>query len=312
VRVFITGIEGFVGHHLAGHLISAGHEVSGSYFDETSAADLKDHCALFRLDLRSGEGLNQALSTASPQVIYHLAAQSSPAVSFQRPVDTFEINVIGLVKLLEEARNITPECKVIMVSSCEVYGLTNTTEPVKEDYPYNPASPYAVSKISQEQLAIQYFHTYRMNTVVARAFPHTGPGQPEMFALPSFARQIARIAKHRSDPVVLAGNLSARRDLSDVRDIVRAYGLLAESGQPGEVYNVCSGKNITIQQALEMLIKISGKVIEVRTDPQRFRPLDLPILWGDNGKIRQQTGWQSEYGIEQTLKDLYQYWLDRV
>lgn len=312
MRVFITGIEGFVGHHLAGHLISAGHEVSGSYFDEPAVGDLKDRCALFRIDLRSGDGLQQALTTARPQCLYHLAAQSSPALSFQKPVDTFEINVIGLVNLLEEARNTVPECKVLMVSSCEVYGLTNTPDPVKEDHPYNPASPYAVSKISQEQLAIQYFHTYRMNTVVVRPFPHTGPGQPEMFALPSFARQIAGIAKHGSDPVVLVGNLSARRDLSDVRDIVRAYGLLAESGKIGEVYNVCSGKNITIQQALETLIKISGKKIEVRTDPQRFRPLDLPILWGDNSKISQQTGWQPEYGIEQTLKDLYQYWLDRA
>ncbi|MBU1356257.1 MAG: GDP-mannose 4,6-dehydratase [Candidatus Edwardsbacteria bacterium] len=312
MRVFITGIEGFVGHHLAGHLIAAGHEVSGSYFDEPAVGDLNGRCTLFRIDLRSGEGLHQALASARPQCLYHLAAQSSPALSFKKPVDTFEINVIGLVNLLEEARNTVPECKVIMVSSCEVYGLTNTPDPVKEDYPYNPASPYAVSKISQEQLAIQYFHTYKMNTVVARPFPHTGPGQPEMFALPSFARQIAGITKHGSDPVVLVGNLSARRDLSDVRDIVRAYGLLAEAGLSGEIYNVCSGKNITIQQALEMLIKISGKKIEVRTDPHRFRPLDIPILWGDNSKIRRQTGWQPEYEIEQTLKELHQYWLDRV
>lgn len=312
MRFFITGIEGFVGHHLAGHLISAGHEVSGSYFDESAVDDLKNSCSLFRIDLRNGVGLRQALASAKPQCLYHLAAQSSPAVSFQKPVDTFEINVIGLVNLLEEVRNTIPECKFVMVSSCEVYGLTNTADPVKEDQKYNPASPYAVSKISQEQLAIQYFHTYKMNTLVARPFPHTGPGQPEMFALPSFARQIAGIAKHGSDPVVLVGNLSARRDISDVRDVVKAYGLLAESGKPGEVYNVCSGKCITIQQALEKLIKISGKKIEVRTDPRRFRPLDIPILWGDNSKIRQQTGWQPKYEIDQTLNDLYQYWKDRV
>ncbi len=312
MRVFITGIEGFVGHHLAGRLISSGHEVSGSYFDEPAVGDLKDRCALFRIDLRNGQGLHQALTTVRPQCLYHLAAQSSPAVSFKKPVDTFEINVIGLVNLLEEVRRTAPECKLVMVSSCEVYGLTDTPDPVQEDHPYNAASPYAVSKISQEQLAIQYFNTYQMNTIVARAFPHTGPGQPEMFALPSFAKQIAGIAKHGSDPAVMVGNLSARRDISDVRDIVKAYVLLAESGKIGEVYNVCSGKNITIQQALETLIKISGKKIEVRTDPQRFRPLDLPILWGDNSKITQQTGWQPEYGIEQTLKDLYQYWLDRA
>ncbi len=312
MRVFITGIEGFVGHHLAGHLLAAGHQVSGSYFDEPSAADLKKNCSLFRIDLRRGTGLHQALAGAKPECIYHLAAQSSPALSFKRPVDTFEINVIGLVNLLEELRNNVPECRLVMVSSCEVYGLTDTSDPVKEDHPYNAASPYAVSKISQEQLAIQYFHTYRMDTVVARPFPHTGPGQPDIFALPSFARQIAGIAKHGGEPVVLVGNLSAQRDISDVRDVVKAYDLLARSGKSGQVYNVCSGGCLTIQQALEMLIEISGRKIEIRTDPGRFRPLDIPILRGDNGKIRQQTGWQPGYKLRQTMEDLYRYWLDRV
>ena len=312
MRVFITGIEGFVGHHLARHLLTSGHKVFGSYFDESSVGDLKDSCSLFRVDLRSGAGLHQALASAKPQCIYHLAAQSSPALSFRKPVETFEINVIGMVNLLEAIKSACPDTKFIMVSSCEVYGLTDSKSPIDEEQDYNPVSPYAVSKISQEQLALQYFHTYKMNTVVARSFPHTGPGQPEIFALPSFAKQIAGIAKHGGEPVVSVGNLSAQRDISDVRDVVKAYGLLAESGKAGEVYNICSGKYITIQQALERLIEISGKKIEVRTDPQRFRPVDIPILWGNNEKIRQQTGWEQGYTLEQTLKDLYNYWLERV
>lgn len=312
MRIFITGIEGFVGHHLARHLVSSGHEVLGCYFDEASVGDLKDQCVLFKMDLRKGDGLHRILASTNPRCIYHLAAQSSPALSFLKPIDTFEINVLGLINLLEEIRNTVPDSRFVMVSSCEVYGLTDTQNPVKEDHPYNPASPYAVSKISQEQLAIQYFHTYKLNAIVARPFPHTGPGQPEMFALPSFAKQIAGIARYGGNPVVSVGNLSAQRDISDVRDVVKAYDLLAESGKAGEVYNICSGKYITMQQALEYLIEISGKKIEVRTDPQRFRPLDIPILWGNNEKIRQQTGWKPKYAIEQTLEGLYNYWLDKV
>lgn len=311
MRYFITGIEGFVGHHLAEHLISSGHEVSGSYFDEGSVKDLQGRCALFRVDLRKGTDLRQALESSRPQCVFHLAAQSSPALSFAKPVETFEINVIGLVNLLEEARNTIPGSKLVMVSSCEVYGLTGTSDPLKEDHPYNAASPYAVSKISQEQLTIQYFHTYGMNALVARPFPHTGPGQPEMFALPSFAKQIAGIAKRGGDPTVMVGNLEARRDISDVRDVVRAYALLAEKGRPGEIYNICSGKYITIRRALEILIEISGKDIEIKSDPQRFRPLDIPILWGDNGKIGRETGWQPQFTMERTLNDLYQYWLQK-
>lgn len=312
MRFFITGIEGFVGHHLARHLLASGHEVFGSYFDESAIGDLKDSCSLFSVDLRGGVGLHQALTAVNPQCIYHLAAQSSPALSFQKPVETFEINVLGLVNLLETVKSTCPGTRFVMVSSCEVYGLTDSKAPVDEKQQYNPGSPYAVSKISQEQLAIQYFHTYKLNAIVVRPFPHTGPGQPEIFALPSFAKQIAGIAKYGGEPVISVGNLSAQRDISDVRDVVMAYGLLAELDQAGEIYNVCSGKYITIRQALDLLIEISGQKIEVRTDAQRFRPLDIPILWGNNEKIRQQTGWEQRYTLEQTLNDLYQYWLDRV
>lgn len=312
MKYFITGIEGFVGHHLADHLLSRGHEVSGSYFDKASAADLNDRCQLFPVDLRFGDQTMGVIERSKPDCIFHLAAQSSPAVSFRKPVDTFEINVIGLVNLLEAVRTVIPDCRVLVVSSCEVYGLSANDDPIKEEQPYNAASPYAVSKISQEQLAIQYNHSYNMNTLVVRPFPHTGPGQPEIFALPSFAKQIAGIVKYGKEPTVLVGNLDAKRDISDVRDVINAYYLLAESGKVGDIYNICSGKYVTIREALDILIGISGKSIEIKTDPQRFRPLDIPILWGDNSKMVKRTSWRPEYNLQQTLEDLYNYWAERV
>jgi GDP-4-dehydro-6-deoxy-D-mannose reductase len=311
VKYFITGIEGFVGHHLSEYLVSHGHEVSGSYFDEKTIVDLTGCCELYKIDLRSNLGIKEALAAARPQCIFHLAAQSSPAISFKKPADTFEINVIGMVNLLEAVRESAPNARILLVSSCEVYGLTNGSAPIKEEQPFNAASPYAVSKISQEQLAIQYHHTYKIDTLVARPFPHTGPGQPELFALPSFAKQIAEIMNSGKEPVVLVGNLSAKRDILDVRDVVKAYVLLSEVGRSGEIYNICSGKCLTMEWALHKLIEFSGKDIEIRIDPQRFRPLDIPILWGDNSKLKQTTGWLPEYQAEETLKALYEYWLHK-
>lgn len=312
MNCFITGIEGFVGQHLAAHLTGCGHRVSGSYFNQSAADSLGGSFQLYRADLRAAGQWVPLMQSAQPDCIFHLAAQSSPAWSFKKPAETLEINVVGTANLLEACRQACPEARFLAVSSCEIYGLTPEGCPVAEDQPYNPASPYAVSKIAQEQLAVQYHHCYGLRAVIARPFPHTGPGQPENFALPSFARQIAEIAAGLRPPLVEVGNLSARRDLSDVRDVVRAYVMLAEKGVPGQIYNICSGKYLSIQTALEGLIRLSGRDIEVRANPARFRPVDIPILWGDNAKLIRQTGWSARYGIEVTLEDLYQYWLERV
>ena len=312
MNCFITGIEGFVGRHLAAHLAGSAHRVSGSYLDQSAADGLGGGYQLYRADLRDSGQWARLMQSARPDCIFHLAAQSSPAWSFKRPAETLEINVVGTANLLEACRQACPEARFLAISSCEIYGMTSDDRPVAEDQPYNPASPYAVSKIAQEQLAIQYHHSYGLRAIIARPFPHTGPGQPDNFALPSFARQAAEIAAGLRPPVVEVGNLSARRDLSDVRDVIRAYALLAEKGIPGQIYNVCSGKYLSIQSALETLIGLSGLDIEVRPDPARFRPLDIPILWGDNAKLKRQTGWSPEYDIERTLEDLYRYWLARV
>lgn len=312
MNCFITGIEGFVGQHLAEYLARNGHKVFGSFIDQSAVETLGESYQLYRADLREAGQWIPVMQSVKPDCIFHLAAQSSPALSFKRPAETLEINVIGMANLLEACRHVCPESRLLVVSSCEIYGLTSDNRAVTEDQPYNPASPYAVSKIAQEQLAVQYHHSYGLKAVIARPFPHTGSGQPENFALPSFAKQIAEISAGGRPPVVEVGNLSARRDISDVRDVVRAYARLAEQGIPGQTYNICSGKYLTIQSALERLVALSGKAIEVRPDPARLRPIDIPILWGDNTKLSRQTGWVPEYDIERTLDDLYRYWLERV
>lgn len=307
MKFFITGIEGFVGHYLARHLLGCGHQAGGCYFDKEASVDLQDF-QLFHADLRKAEQIEQALAGFSPDVVVHLAAQSSPALSFKNPQLTFEVNLIGTVNLLEAARKLNPKPRLLLVSSCEVYGPTAGDKPISEGQPYNPISPYASSKVFQEMVCLQYQRTYGLETVVARPFPHTGPGQPPNFALPSFARQIAGIEKGQKAPEMTVGNLSALRDLSDVRDIVRAYRLLAEKGRAGQVYNVCAGRTISIDEALQKMLKLSDIKIRVETDRNLLRPADVPVLWGDNSKIKSETGWAPKISIDDTLRELLDHW----
>jgi len=312
VNCFITGIEGFAGHYLAQDLLARGHQVGGSYIDAQAASDLAGKYKLYQVDLRRPEQIDQAIKDFSPQVLFHLAAQSSPALSFKKPQETFEINLIGTVNLLEALRGLNGKCRLMLISSCEVYGPTASDKPLTEAEPYNPISPYASSKVFQEITCLQYFRTYNISTIVVRPFPHTGPGQPSSFALPSFARQIAEIEKGQRKPVIRVGNLSARRDISDVRDVVQAYQLLAEKGRPGQLYNVCSGQTIRIEDALKKLLQLAQKEVRLETDPELLRPADVPVLWGDNKKVKSETGWEQKYNLDQTLAGLLQYWRGKV
>jgi GDP-4-dehydro-6-deoxy-D-mannose reductase len=308
VKFFITGIEGFVGHYLAQELLNNGHQVGGSFIDVPAASDLTDKFKLYQVDLRRPEQIDKALKDFCPQAIFHLAAQSSPALSFKKPQETFEINLIGTVNLLESLRAANDKCRLILVSSCEVYGATDSDKPLSEEQSYNPISPYASSKVFQEITCLQYFRTYGLETLVIRPFPHTGPGQPYSFALPSFARQIAGIEKGRREPVITVGNLAARRDISDVRDVVRAYRLLAEKGRPGEIYNVSSGQAVSMEEALSLMLKMSTVFIKTETDPTLLRPADVPLLWGDPSKLKAETGWSPSFLLKDTLESLLDYW----
>ena len=308
MKFFITGIEGFVGHYLAQDLLNNGHQVGGSFIDAQAVSDLSGKYKLYQVDLRQPRQIEDSVKDFCPQAIFHLAAQSSPALSFKKPQETFEINLIGTVNLLEAVRCLKEKCRLVLVSSCEVYGPTAQERPLSETEPYNPISPYASSKVFQEITCLQYFRTYGLETVVVRPFPHTGPGQLSGFALPSFARQIAGIEKGKREPVITVGNLSARRDISDVRDVVRAYQLLAEKGRPGEIYNVSSGRAVSMEDALNLMLKMSTVSIKTETDPSLLRPADVPLLWGDPSKLKAETSWIPSFKLKDTLESLLNHW----
>lgn len=311
MRAFITGIEGFVGHYLARTLENVGCEVGGSYFDAASARDL-GRCRLFPADLKAGTEIVPALKDFAPDVIYHLAAQSSAALSYKNPVLTYEVNVLGTLNLLESLRALDRVPRLLIISSCEVYGPNLNGQPHVETNPYQPRSPYASSKAAQELVALQYAASFGWEVVVARPFPHIGPGQSDNFALPSFAKQIAEIEAGIREPVIRVGNLEAARDFCDVRDVVQAYRLLGENGVSGQIYNICSGRAHTIGRLLEILISLSQVRVEVEIDPDRLRPADVPLLLGDGGKLARLCGWRPRIEIEETLRDILGYWRSKI
>jgi GDP-4-dehydro-6-deoxy-D-mannose reductase len=243
----------------------------------------------------------------APAAVYHLAAQSSAAVSFRDPVDTMRSNLMGTLHLLEAVRALPPadRPRVVAAGSCEEYGpVADTSRPVTEDAPCRPVSPYGVSKAAQTLLCMQYARSWDLPVVGTRSFSHTGPGQDLRFAFPSFARQIAAAEAGRGPAAIATGDLAPVRDFLDVRDVVRAYVLLREHGRPGETYNVCSGNPLTMGEGLEILVGGATRPVAVTRDPARVRPADIPWMVGDSGKLRRDTGWTPRRTIEDTLLEL--------
>ncbi len=312
MRILITGITGFVGSHLAEYALKMGAEVFGTYRWRSRMDNIEHLLGKIRLvecDLRDATSIRNALREAKPDRIFHLAAQSYVPTSWTAPADTMHINVIGTVNLFEAVRQLEIDCRILNAGSSEEYGLQFEHElPIKETNQLRPLSPYAVSKVAQDLLGWQYHRSYGMFIVRTRAFNHSGPRRPEAFVDSGFAWQIARIEMGLQEPVIYVGNLDAKRDFTDVRDIVRAYWLALEKCQPGEVYNICSGKARSIREILETLIDMAKIGVEIRFDPARMRPSDVPILVGDSTKFREQTGWVPEIPYEQTLLDMLDYW----
>jgi GDP-4-dehydro-6-deoxy-D-mannose reductase len=316
LRTLVTGAAGFVGSHLTTRL-TAGlppSELFGLMRPGTPAgAAWPAGAASLVADVLDAPAVDAAVAAARPERVYHLAAQSSPADSWKDPAATLEVNVVGFVHLLEALRRHAPGARVLVVGSAEEYGAgADPGRPVREDAPLQPASPYAVSKVSQGYLALQYALTHRMALIRTRTFNHTGPGRGEAFAESSFARQIAEIEAGLREPALEVGNLDAVRDFSDVRDVVLAYEALLEKGEPGAVYNVCSGRGVRIGELLERLLGLSTARIEVRVDPERLRPADVPALVGDPSRLTTLTGWAPRRALAETLRDLLDYWRDRV
>ena len=317
MRILITGITGFVGSHFAEYALERGVEVYGSYRWRSKTENI-DHLGgqiqLVECDLRDVSSVQHLLDVSQPDAIIHLAAQSFVGSSWQAPAETLLTNTLSQVNLLEAIRQRPRRPRFLVVGSSEEYGTVYESElPITEDNPLRPLSPYAVSKVTQDLLGYQYFKSYGLPIVRSRAFNHEGPRRGDVFVTSNFARQIAEIEAGVREPVIHVGTLKTKRDYTDVRDIVRGYWSLLERGEPGEVYNLCSGKAWEIGEVLEFLIgETCVRPIAVREDPARLRPSDVPVLLGDASRIQRAVGWQPELPFEQTLRDVLDYWRRRV
>jgi GDP-4-dehydro-6-deoxy-D-mannose reductase len=311
LKALITGISGFVGSYLAEYLLDhTDWQVAGTVFGPyANIADLCGRLELYPAELSRLDVVTFILEQTKPDLIFHLAAQPLVVVSRQDPWGTIETNVHVQLNVLEGVAQVKPDCRVLVVGSAEEYGLVSEEDlPIDEDTPLRPLSPYALSKIAQDLLGLQYYLTHRLYVVRVRPFNHTGPRQRVGFVAPDFARQIAAVERGLQPPVIRVGNLAARRDFSDVRDVIRAYVLALTDGEPGQVYNVGSGRSHSIQEVLDTLLALSQVPIVVEPDPERMRPSDVPDMICDATRLRRQTGWQPVISFEQSLCDVLDYW----
>jgi GDP-4-dehydro-6-deoxy-D-mannose reductase len=330
MKALVTGASGFVGGYLVSRLVAGGAEVLGldavvsRTIDGTGSGEASGPfeidgqvlppefpgkgAEIRQCDLLDADAVEKAVSDLSPDVIFHLAAQSSAARSFKDPAGTMQTNVMGTLNLLEAVRR-GRKSRLIVTGSAEEYGTRTPEEmPISEQAPIEPVSPYAASKASQNILVMQYHRAFGIDAVATRSFSHTGPGQTITFVLPSFARQCAEIKAGLREPILRTGNLEVIRDFLDVRDVVEAYILLAERGMPGVTYNVCSGSGLALSDAVEQLTAMTGVKVSVETDPQLLRPADVPVLTGDNGRLVEDCGWSAAIGRGKMLSDLFAWW----
>jgi GDP-4-dehydro-6-deoxy-D-mannose reductase len=294
MRALLTGASGFVGGYLSAHLAECGDEVIA--LDDS--VDLGDPAGAVTV--------GDQLKLVTPDVIYHLAALTHVGRSWEDPVGTMRVNALGTLAVLEAARAQRVSPRVVLISSSEVYG-SGDGRPIREDDPLRPVTPYAASKVSAEYLGLQAFLGRGLDVVRARPFNHIGPGQADIFVVSALARRIAE-AERAGGGAIPVGNLAAARDFTDVRDVVRAYRLLATNGAAGEVYNVCSGVARQVEELFKILIAQSSVAIEAREDPELFRPVDVPMLVGDNSRLVDLVGWHPEIDISQTLVAVLDYW----
>jgi GDP-4-dehydro-6-deoxy-D-mannose reductase len=292
LKVLLTGASGFVGSYMQGvlpcvPLVSGGQEV----------------------DLRRPDELRQPIRTIRPDAVIHLAAQSFVPRSFLDPVETFDINFYGTFNLLNALEQEGFSGSFLFVSSGDTYGVVPPERlPIVEDQPLRPRNPYAVSKVAAEALCFQWSVKSRFKIVMARSFNHIGPRQRTDFVVSDFAKQVAEIRKGLRGPVIRTGDIEVTRDFTDVRDIVRAYQMLLERGENGEIYNVCSGREVRISNILSRLIEIAGVQVAVEPDPERMRSAEQKRNYGSYAKLHNATGWQPKIELEQTLQDILEYW----
>lgn len=308
---FVTGIAGFAGSHLAEELLNHGYEVAGSLLPGESVQNLtsvRKHLELVKLNVISERRCREVLTSIAPDYVFHLAALASVGQSFEMQRRVYRVNTEGTLNVLEAARDLGSVKKFVFVSSADCYGVFRPRDVVlTEKQLPAPVSPYGISKAAAEGIC-RLFHRYHdLNVTIARSFNHSGPRQSDRFVVPAFARQVAAIEAGRQPPVMKVGNLTVRRDLSDVRDIVRGYRLLAERGRPGEAYHLCSGKTVVIRTVMNTLLRQSTRSIRVSTDKKRLRKADVPVLRGSNHKAVTELGYAVRYSLQQTLRDTLEY-----
>ncbi len=318
MRILITGITGFVGSHMAEFCLNREEnlKIFGTRRWRSPMDNIRhiaDKIELVECDLQDSNSVLQMMDHVRPDWIFHLAAQSYVKASWKSPGDTISNNIMSQLNVLESMKALKLNCALQLAGSSEEYGLVHPDEvPIRETNPLRPLSPYAVSKVGQDMMAYQYYKSYGFPLVRTRAFNHSGPRRGHVFVESNFARQIVRIKKGLAEPVIKVGNLLARRDYTDVRDVVRAYWLALEKGQPGEVYNIASGRAYAIREVLNMLLDMAEMEIQVEEDPDRLRPSDVPLLLGDYSKFRDATGWEPVIPLDKTLKDILDYWMANI
>ncbi|MBV9580817.1 MAG: GDP-mannose 4,6-dehydratase [Chloroflexi bacterium] len=311
MRALVTGVGGFVGRHLAQHLQDQGDEVAGVGRSKNLATP--STVRMLQTDLNDRQAVERLVRETQPEAVYHLAAQSSPAESVANPWGTICNNLLSQLNVLEALLSNGLRPRVLVVGSSDEYGQVRAEDvPTSENAPLRPITPYAVSKVGQDMMGFQYVAQHGMAIVRVRPFNHTGPGHDARFVIPSFARQLAEIEAGLRDPVLRVGNLDVARDFTDARDMVRAYRLALIEGEPGEVYNIGSGRAVRLSEMLEELIALSGVRVDVRVDPARLRPSDIPHQEADTRKFSALTGWQPRIPWHTTLRDTFEYWRAKV
>lgn len=310
----MTGAGGFVGNHLLPLLLqNTGWALWGNSYSAPHAPGDEGRVRWVQCDLTDAAQTAATIAEVRPDFVFHLAAQSNVPAAFKAPAATFMTNVVGQLNLLNALRDTSPQARILIACSSEEYGMVRPEDvPIDEDTPFRPNNPYAVSKIAQDALAVQHFLSWGQDTVRVRPFNHTGPGQSEHFVASAFAKQLAQIEAGKQEPVIYVGNLEAVRDFTDVRDMVRAYLLAVQHCEAGEVYNIGSGVGHNMQWLLDTLLSRSAVQVEVKQDPARMRPSDIPVQVCDASRFFKATGWQPQIPLEQTLADILDYWRGRV
>jgi GDP-4-dehydro-6-deoxy-D-mannose reductase len=326
LKIIITGIAGFVGKHLLRYILGCsgitqydcvdilGVDVSFKNFEVASFTADKNRLRIIQTDLKDKEKVDQIIKDFKPDQLFHLAAQSSVDFSWENPRETFEANVFSGINILESVKNHCGKCcRILVTCTAEEYGEScYGGKGIKEDQMIYPLNPYAISKAALDFFCTTYLKVFELPVFITRSFNHTGPGQSERFVISDFSKQIAEIEKKGEPPVIFVGNLNVYRDFLDVRDVVRAYTSILNNGKFGEVYNVCSGRKSKISDLLEILISYSAVPdIEIRQDKNKLRPIDRETIYGNNGKLKAQTGWKPQYNIRQSLSDTLNWWRER-